>query len=482
MVLNRGSIFKITGALSMIYSLTLILPALISMLFHDGELWDFVISLAIFLGGGFFLYSLGSKHKLALHRRDGFIIVVLFWIMLSAMGTVPFLFALNISFVDAFFESASGLTTTGATVLSNLDSMPESILFYRQQLQWLGGMGLIVLAVAVLPVLGIGGMSIYRAESPGPMKEERMTPRLAKTARYLWSLYISITLLCALAYWWVGMTPFDAVAHSMSTVSTGGFSTHDASLAFYDSKAVEVVAMIFMLAGAINFSVHYLVWRRYNPLSYLRDIEVRSFLIIVMMLILFTAVSLHLSGFYESIPHALRESAFEVISVITSTGFGLDDFSVWPLFLPALLILSSFIGGCGGSTAGGMKVMRLLVLLKFGHREMKMLMHPHGLFQIKLGRQKLDSRVLRGISGFFAIYILTFVFLMLMLMATGVDQISAFSGIATCINNLGPGLGEVAYSFSTINDAGKLISVAAMLLGRLEIMSVMVLLHPAFWK
>lgn len=466
----------------MIFSLTLILPLLISLIFDDGELQDFLLSLIFFMGIGLILYSLGGKQSLSLQRRDGFIIVVLFWLMLSFLGTVPFMFALDIPFVDALFESASGLTTTGATVLSGLDNMPESLLFYRQQLQWLGGMGLIVLAVAILPVLGIGGMSIYRAESPGPMKEERMTPRLAKSARYLWSLYITVTLLCALGYWLAGMTPFDAIAHSMSTVSTGGFSTHDQSLAFYNSTAVEMVAMVFMMVGGINFSVHYLFWRNGRLSSYFSDPEVKAFLILVALLIVATAVSLRLSGFYSSTLHAMRESAFEVISVITSTGFGLDDFSVWPLFLPVMLMLSSFVGGCGGSTAGGIKVMRFMVLLKLGHREMKKLVHPRGIFQIKLGKQKLDSRILRGISGFFAIYILTFVILMLLLIATGIDEVTAFSAIATSMNNLGPGLGQVAYTFSSISDFGKLISVAAMLLGRLEVLSVMVLLHPAFWK
>lgn len=481
--MHFATIIRIICFFAIGFSLTLLIPAGISLWYDDGELLHFVVAfVSIFLSGLVLWIFSGRHHTAVLAARDGFLIVALFWSGISLLASLPLALGAHMNFVDALFEAVSAFTTTGATVLSGLDDMPPSILFYRQQLQWLGGMGLVVLAVAVLPMLGVGGMQIYRAETPGPMKEEKLTPRLMQSARFLWIIYFGLTLVCALAYWMAGMNPFDAIAHSLSTVSTGGFSTHDASLGYFNSTKIEAVAVFFMMAGAINFSVHFQVMRKNNPLLYFKDVEVRSFILFVIFMIILISILLRLSGEYHSMSPSLRNAVFEVISVVTSTGFGTVDFSQWPEYLAVLLIFISFVGGCGGSTAGGMKVMRILVLLQQGKREIIKLIHPRAVLPIRIGGRTLNQRIIYAVGGFLSAYIAVFVILMLLMMMTGLDQVSAFSAIATCMNNLGPGLGEVATSFSTVTDSGKIIAVVAMLMGRLEIFTILVLLTPAFWR
>ncbi len=482
MLRAENTAIHIVGFLSMVFSITMVPPLLVSLWYGDGEAADFALTLAAMLGAGGVLFLATRRGSRELRRRDGFLIVAGFWLLTSLLGAIPFMFGLHLSFVDALFESASGLTTTGATVVQGLDKLAPSILFYRQELQWFGGMGLIVLAVAVLPMLGIGGMSVYRAETPGPMKDEKLTPQLAHTARALWFIYIGFTLACALGYWLAGMNGFDAVAHALSTVSTGGFSTHDASLGYYHSDWIEIIAILFMLAGGINFSVHFLALRGLSLRAYIADAEVRAFLAFVGLVTLTVAAVLTWTGEYPNIHQALMNASFETVSIVTSTGFGVADFSTWPLFLPVLMIFISFVGGCGGSTAGGMKVMRMMVLAKLGFREVRCLQHPKGQFPVRVGERVLGERTLQSIAGFFAVYVLTFGLLMLCMMATGADQVTAFSAIATCMNNLGPGLGEVTVDFIGVSPLGKLVSVIAMLAGRLEIYTVLVLFYPGFWK
>lgn len=477
---SRGSL-RVVGLLSGGFGLTLLPPVLVSLWYRDQQALYFLETFAIALSCAAAVLLFTRHQAITLRRRDGFVVVALFWVELSLLGALPFLLGSHLGPVDAFFESASGLTTTGATVVTDIESLPPSVLYYRQQLQWLGGMGLVVLAVAVLPLLGIGGMRIYRAETPGPMKEEKLTPRLAESARALWLIYVLLTAACALAYWLAGMTPFDAIGHSFSTVSTGGFSTHDASLGYFHSEVIESIAAVFMLAGGINFSVHFLALRKKTLKPYFTDIEVRAFLIFVVMAVVLIAAVLGATGRYAGWTHALVNAYFELISIITSTGFGADDFTQWPLFLPVFLIFVSFIGGCGGSTAGGMKVMRILLLLKQALREIDMLIHPRAVKPIRIGGRVLGERTIGAVWGFFAVYVSAFVALTLLAMATGLDQVSAFSAIATSINNLGPGLGEVAYNFAGITAGGKLLSVTAMLLGRLEIFTILVLFTPSFW-
>ena len=480
--MRGATILRIVGFFFIGFSLTMLIPLAISLWYDDGEARHFLTSLVVILLAGLVFAWFGRGARQDLATRDGFLVVAIFWGGISTVASLPFILGAHLGFVDALFEAVSGFTTTGATVITGLEQLPKSVLFYRQQLQWFGGMGLIVLGVAVLPLVGIGGMQLYRAEAPGPMKEEKLTPRLAHTARVLWVVYVGITAANAVAYWLAGMTPFDAVAHSLSTVSTGGFSTHDESLGWFRSPLIEAIATLFMLAGAINFSVHFLAWRRRSLRAYLQDVEVRTFLLFVAGIILLVSLILRTSGEYHTLPPSLRNATFEVVSVVTSTGFGTVDFSHWPDFLPVLLIFISFVGGCGGSTAGGMKVIRIHVLAQMGLREVRRLIHPRALLPVRLGGRVLRERTLESVWGFFAAYVLSFVVLMLLMMHAGLDQVSAFSAIATSMNNLGPGLGEVATTFSGVSDAGKLIAAFAMLLGRLEIFTILVLLTPAFWR
>ncbi len=473
---------RTAGLLAGIFSLSLLLPLLVGLLYGERHLGNFLLPGALFMVVGFALWYPWRKLQPRFTRKDGFLIVALFWGLMSLLGAMPLWLGLDINFSSALFESASAITTTGATVLTGLDDLPHSILFYRQLLQWMGGMGLIVLGLAVLPMLGIGGMQLYRAEAPGPMKEEKLTPRMASTARALWMIYLGLTAACALAYWLAGMGPFDAIAHSLSTLSTGGFSTHDASLGHFQSSAVEGVAMFFMLLASINFAVHFHVLHHREPLHYLREPEARVFLIFVLVMVVLVGLTLRLEGAYQALGDSFRDAAFQVVSVVTSTGYGTVDFTQWPDYLPTLLLFISFVGGCGGSTAGGMKVMRVMLLFKQGMREVRKLIHPNAVLPVKLHGMVIEQRVMNAVWGFFAAYAAVFVLLMLLMMHTGLDQVSAFAAVATCINNLGPGLGEVAYNFQSVSDAGKWISVLAMLMGRLEIFTILILLSPAFWK
>ncbi len=473
---------KIIGFFSMGFSLSLLPDILISLFYHDHEAIHFASIFAVIFLFGAILW-LATRHKvLNLSVRDGFLIVVIFWVLISLLASWPLFLGAHLSFVDAIFESISAFTTTGSTVITNLDVLPKSILFYRQELQWFGGMGMVVLAIAVLPMIGVGGMQLYKAEAPGPFKEQKMTPRLSQTARSLWGIYVIMTLSCALAYWFAGMTPFDALSHSLSTVSTGGFSTHNESLGYFHSRTIEGVAIFFMLLGAINFSIHYIVWRSGSLKAYFLDVEVRNFLLFVIGVVLFSSVLLFKQGTYLSFFDSFENAFFEVVTIVTSTGFGTADFSAWPGALPVLLIFISFVGGCGGSTAGGVKVMRINVIVQQGLREIKRLIHPHALYPIRVGKQLLEEKTVEAVWGFIAMYMLVFVILMLFMIQTGLDQVTAFSAIATCMNNLGPGLGDVTTTFAGISDSGKIIAMIAMLLGRLEVFTVLVILTPSFWR
>lgn len=475
-------VIRILGILLMAFSAVLLPPMMISAYYQDGELLQFAAAIVIILVTGLVLWLAGHRKQSRLRTRDGFMVVTLMWLAVSLLGGTPFVLGLHLSLTDAFFESASAFTTTGATVLEGLDAMPKSLLFYRSELQWLGGMGVIVLAVALLPLLGIGGMQLYRAESPGPIKDEKLTPRIAHTAQIMWRIYLGLTIVCALFYWLAGMEAFDAVAHSFATVSTGGFSTHDASIAYFNSPSIEAVSMVFMLLGGINFSVHYFVWNSQRPMRYWNNLEVRIFLAFIALVITIVTATLMATGIHRSPVEALRYSAFEVISVITSTGFGVDNFAIWPLYLPALLIFISFVGGCAGSTAGGMKVIRFVILGKQGLIETRQLIHPNRIQTLKLNGRAIDSRIVQSVWGFFALYVITFGLVVLVLMAAGMDQVSAFGAVAACINNLGPGLGDTALNFATVNDFSKWVLALTTILGRLEIYTVIALFSTGFWR
>ncbi|MEX0732489.1 MAG: TrkH family potassium uptake protein [Aquisalimonadaceae bacterium] len=482
--MNLDAVVRILGVLLMVFSLTMLPPIAVSLLYEDGTTMPFLAAFAVTLGTGIVLFLPVRNRRGELRTRDGFLIVVLFWTVLGVTGALPLLLseAPKMRLVDAMFESMSGLTTTGATVLTGLDELPESILYYRQQLQWLGGMGIIVLAVAILPMLGIGGMQLYRAEMPGPVKDAKLTPRIAETAKALWYIYMALTITCAGAYWLAGMTLFDAIGHSFSTVAIGGFSTHDASIGYFNSPLIEMIAVTFMVLAGINFAVHFVVWRRRNPAQYLEDPEVRLFfgiLITVCVVVIFT---LWQSSYYGSLGETLHHAIFQAVSIGTTAGFTTTSFSQWPGYLPVLLLFTSFIGACAASTGGGIKVIRFMLLFKQGNREIMRLIHPSAQMPVKVGNRAVGERVIDAVWGFFATYIALFTLMMLALMATGLDQVTAFSAVAACINNLGPGLGDVAAHYGEIGATAKWILMLAMLLGRLEVFTLLVLFTPAFWR
>ncbi|MEJ1353401.1 MAG: TrkH family potassium uptake protein [Candidatus Sedimenticola sp. (ex Thyasira tokunagai)] len=474
---------RILGILLMLFSLTMLPPAIVSYWYEDGASTVFLIAFLITFLAGALARALvrGKQHELRL--RDGFMVVVLFWSVLGLTGALPFMLASNphMSLVDAVFESISGLTTTGATVIVGLDELPRSILYYRQQLQWLGGMGIIVLAVAVLPMLGIGGMQLYRAETPGPMKDSKLTPRITETAKALWYIYLGLTIACALAYWAAGMTLFDAIGHSFATIAIGGFSTHDASMGYFDSTLIEMIAVIFLLLSGANFALHFVAWRRRNPIIYLLDSEFRFYVAVLMVVALVVSLMLYLTGTYEW-NEAVAKGVFQAVSIGTTAGFTTADYSVWPGVVAIILLFSSFVGGCAGSTGGGIKVIRFLLLIKQGLREITRLIHPSAQIPIRVGGKTIPSRVVEAVWGFFALYVASFTFMYLALALTGLDLMTAFSAVAASINNLGPGLATVGTNYGQLNDPAKWILCFAMMLGRLEIFTLLVLLTPAYWR
>ena len=478
-------IFKILGILLILFSiLGNIPPILVSIQYDDGMMMAFVYSLLIIGSSGLVLLLFTSRTRKELGTKDGFLVVTLFWAVLGTAGCLPLLLssAVELSITDAVFESLSGLTTTGATVISGLDSLPKSILFYRQLLQWLGGLGIIVLAMALLPMLGVGGMQLYRAESPGPIKDRKLVPRLAETAKALWYIYFSLTIVCAIAYWIAGMEPFDAISHSLSTVSIGGFSTHDASLAYFENSAVDGVAIIFMFIAGINFALHFTAWQRRTGRQYLLDPEFLFYSFILITISIVTVFVLYFSEVYVSASESIMKGIFQVVSIATTTGFTTAAFSSWPLFLPDLLLYAAIIGACAGSTGGGMKMIRILLIFKQGFREVQRLIHPKAIIPIKLGGNVVSDRVIEAVWGFFAVYVMAFMVMLLALLATGLDIITAFSAVGACINNLGPGLADVAETYGHLPVVAKWILCFAMLLGRLEVFTLLVLFTPMFWR
>ena len=475
---------KVLGLLLMLFSLTMLPPVGVSYFYADGTAQAFLTALVLLLGLGTFIWLPVWNNREELKLRDGFLVVALFWGVLGLAGALPFYLTEepHLSLTDAAFESISGLTTTGATVIIGLDELPPAILYYRQQLQWLGGMGIIVLAVAILPILGIGGMQLYRAETPGPIKDNKLTPRITETAKALWYIYLGLTVACALAYWLAGMTPFDAIGHSFATVAIGGFSTHDASIGFFDSDLIEMIAVVFMLISGVNFALHFLAWNRLSLTGYWQDSEFRFYLALMALTTALVCLGLYFTGTHATWGEAFLQGLFHTVSIATTTGFSTSAFYEWPIFLGILLIFSSFVGGCAGSTGGGIKVIRFLLLIKQGLREIDRLIHPNAQIPVRVGGRTVNHRVVDAVWGFFSLYVACFTLMYLALAATGLDLTTAFTAVAAAINNLGPGLGEVGASFASLNPTAKWILCFAMLLGRLEVFTLLVLLAPAFWR
>lgn len=475
---------RVIGILLMIFSTAMLLPLAVGAIYGDGQMGAFAGAFLITLTAGFAAWWPTRGIRRELKIRDGFLVVVLFWMVLSLFGALPFLLATtpDMSVTDAVFESVSGLTTTGATVLTGLDNLPHAILFWRVLLHWMGGMGIIVLAVAVLPMLGVGGMQLYRAETPGPVKDSKLTPRIQETAKMLWYLYVSLTAICALMYWFAGLTPFDAISNAFSAIATGGFNNHDQSIGSHSSMIVELITIFGMLLGATSFSMHFSVWRSANPLDYWRDFETRILWLMVAGATALATLVLITHGTYKDPVTALVQALFQVVSIGTTTGFTTSDYATWPSFLPMFLILGSFVGGCAGSTTGGMKVVRVLLLAKQGLREIRRLVHPSATMSVKMGDSVVANRVVHAVWGFFSVYITTFVVLFLILLSLDLDPVTAFSAVAAGLNNLGPGLGDVAHNMASLPGLAKWALCAAMLLGRLEIFTLLVIFTPTFWR
>ncbi len=475
---------RILGILLMVFSVTMLPPLLVSWIYSDGASAAFFDGFALTLSMGVLFWGPVRNQKKELRLRDGFMVVIMFWTVLGLTGSLPFVLAENpqMSITDSIFESISGLTTTGATVIVGLDALPQSVLYYRQQLQWLGGMGIIVLAVAVLPMLGIGGMQLYRAETPGPMKDTKLTPRITETAKALWYIYLGLTVTCSLGYWAAGMSLFDAICHAFSTVAIGGFSTHDASMGYFDSRLIEMIAVVFMLLAGVNFALHFIALRQRNLLVYFGDSEFRYYLTNMAVITVVVILTLYSSGTYKTWDQSIIQGVFQTVSIGTTAGFTTADYSAWPAFISILLLFSSFVGGCAGSTGGGIKVIRYVLLIKQGVREIFRLIHPSAETPIRLGGKTISPRVVEAVWGYFSLYVASFILMYLALMLTGLDVTTAFSAVAASINNLGPGLGEVGLNYASLSDPAKLILCFAMVLGRLEIFTLLVVLSPAYWS
>lgn len=476
--MNLKAISNLFGILLMLFSLSFIVPISISLLYSDSSLNTFLITFLLVLSVGFVFWFTSKNHKQELSSNDGFIIITLFWLVLAIAGSLPFYLS-GMSVIDSFFESMSGITTTGATVITNIDGLDKSLLMYRQLLQWMGGMGLIVLAIAVMPILGIGGGQIYKTEIPGAMSDQKLTPRITETAKALWTIYFGLTVLCALMYWIAGMNGFDAIAHSFSTVSIGGFSTHDDSIGFFNNFGIELVCIIFMIISASSFALHYGAIFRGRALRYFYDPEFRFFISII--LLVFAASSLILF-FNPGSSESQRSVLFQAVSIVSTTGFTTTDYSLWPSVIGFLLLIGAFIGGCSGSVGGGIKSWRILIMLNHAHKQLIKIIHPRAVVSVKIGSKVVDGSVAESVWGFFSIYVISFMLLLFALLATGLDFTSAFSAIGACLNNLGPGLGEVSANYSSVTNAGKGILAFGMILGRLEIFTVLVLFMPMFWR
>ena len=475
---------KTIGLLLMVFSFAQVPPIIVDLIYSEGEYYSFLFSFALTILGGLMLWWPFKNVKKDFRLREGVLIVVCFWIVLSLFGTLPFLITdsiRNLSFSDAFFESMSGLTTTGATVLSQLDDLPKSILFYRQQLQWLGGMGIIVLAVAILPLLGVGGMELYHAESSG-ISKDRLTPKLRNTAIALWKIYVSLTVVCATAYCLSGMSIFDAISHSFSTVAIGGFSTHDGSIGFFNSALIEMIAMIFMFLAGINFSLHFVAWNNRSLVDYIKDSEFKTYAMVLICSSIIVTVALSLNGQYDSANETVRYGLFQTISIATTTGFTSQNYSSWPAAIPFFLITMSFIGACVGSTGGGIKVVRILVMFRLGMKEIHKFIRPNAQVSVKLNKSSINEKALVSVLGFFSLYAISFFIILILLMFAGLDQVTAYSATAATMNNLGPGLGDVAQNYGTLNESAKWILSCSMLIGRLEVLTIIAIFHRSFWR
>jgi trk system potassium uptake protein TrkH len=476
--MNLKPLLKLFSILVMFFSISFIVPIITSFIYKDGALSIFVITFSIVFMVGFIGWLVSKNNIEDMTHKDGFLVITLFWIVLSSAGSIPFILS-GMTFIDSFFESMSGITTTGATVIPNLSVLPESLLLYRQLLQWMGGMGLIVLAIAVMPLLGIGGGQLYKTEIPGAMNDQKLTPRIKETAQALWFIYLLLTILCSVFYFFAGMNTFDAISHSLSTVSIGGFSIYDNSIGHFDNGLIETVCIVFMLLSALSFTLHYFAFYMKKPLKYLYDPELRFFISIMVCIFMLSILINYFSNYGQA---SIRELLFHSVSIVTTTGFSIGDTNQWSPSIGFLFLIGAFIGACSGSVGGGIKSWRVLIMINYAYINLKKMIHPNAVISLKIGTKNVENDVAASVWGFFSVYVISFIILLLGLVVTGLDFQSAFSAIGACLNNLGPGLGEVSQTYYSVTAAGKAILSFAMILGRLEIFTLLVLFMPIFWQ
>jgi trk system potassium uptake protein TrkH len=479
------TVIHVLGLMLVVFSVTYLVPLAASWIYDDGTFFDFLTAMVWTSAIGFLMWLLTRRYKGELSIRHGYLLVVAMWTAMPAVATLPLLLVINgLSFTDAYFETMSGMTTTGATVLVGLDYLPPSINIWRCELQWLGGMGIIVLAVAVLPLLGVGGRQLFKAETPGPMKENALTPRIAETARNLWLVYLIITLACIASLKWAGMNWLDAVCHAFSAMGLGGFSTHDASIGYFNSPLIELVMIVFMLFAVVNFSTHFLVWRSRSLKVYLKDAEAVASIGLILASCVGIALFLKWQHVYPDFWVALRYASFNVVSIATSSGYASVDYAQWPIFAPLWMMFLTAVAASSGSTGGGIKMVRTLVLVKQAGREFLRLLHPAAINPMKIGGQVVANNIVFAVLGFIFLYFMTVVTLTFVLLISGMDFLSGLTAILASINNCGPGLGTVgpASNYSGLTDFQTWVCTIAMLVGRLEIFTVLILFTPQFWR
>jgi trk system potassium uptake protein len=478
-------LLPILGGVIALFSLAMLVPLGFALVGGDAALYAYDGAIVITAGVGAMLWWAMRRHKRELQPRDGFLLVTLIWSVLPLFAALPLLFALpELSFTDAYFEAMSGLTATGGTVLSGLETLPLSINVWRCWLQFIGGLGVVVVAVAVLPLLGVGGAQLYKAETPGPMKDSKLTPRIAETARGLWVVYVGLSVACLLAYRAAGMGWPDAFMHMCMTMGLGGFSSYDASIGFFQSPPIETVAIVFMLLAGINFARYFVAWRSHSVAPLLRDPEIRAYLLVLAATIALITVYLLANEEYDGVGEALRHTAFHVISLATTTGYASTDYAQWPVFAPMLMILLGCFAGCAGSAAGGIKMVRMLLLVKQAYRELIHIVHPRAVLPVTLGGAPVPQPVMSSVIAYMMVYGATLAGLTLVLLFSGLEPITAATAVVASVNNIGPGLGDVgpAVNFQGLSDFQTWVCALGMLLGRLELLTVLVLLTPQFWR
>lgn len=479
------AVVALVGRMVVLFALLMLVPLAFALAEHDAAESAFLTATLITFACGVAMSLATRRFRRELQPRDGFVLVGLTWLVLPAFGALPLLLAIpGLSVTDAYFEAMSGFTATGATVLTGLDALPLSVNVWRCFMMLVGGLGIIVLAVAILPMLGVGGAQLFKAETAGPMKDAKLTPRIAETARGLWSVYFVVSVACFFAYRWAGMSWADAFMHMCATMGLGGFSSHDASFGYWNSPRIEAVAMVFMMISGVNFALYFVAWKQRSLRVLWANVEVRAFYAVVLATIALVSLFLTVNQVYPNYAQSLRVTAFHVVSIATTTGFATHDYAQWPLFAPLLMILLGCFATCAGSTGGGIKMVRMILLVKQSYRELVRIVHPNVVNPVVIGGSAVSPRVIQNVIAYMMVYGASLVALTMLMLFSGLDVVTAFTAVIACVNNIGPGLGDVgpAVNYGVLGDFQTWVCTFGMLLGRLELLAVLVLFTPQFWR